>query len=535
MIEWLEGGHNGCTLKFGPDGFLYISTGDGADPDPPDDMHTGQNISDLLSSVLRIDVDHPSGGKPYSIPADNPFVKTPGARPEVFAYGLRNPFRMNFDSKTGNLWVGDVGWELYESVFLVKSGGNYGWSIMEGPNPVYPNGKRGPTEITKAQAAVPHSESASITGGLVYRGTKLPEFYGHYFFGDWQTSRLWAAKCTGSNDEALEPYREVAQTTQRIVSFCEDADHEPIVVDHAGGGLYRIARNPAVGEVSNFPRKLSDTGLFKSVKDHTPAPGVMPFEINAPQWLDGATGERWIATPKLSTMQWGKGVWGDDESKWPKNSVLTRTLSLEMRSGDPASKKRIETQLLHFDGIQWRGYSYAWNDDQTDADLIPAAGSEKPLTISDPSVEGGTRRQIWHYPSRTQCATCHNNWVNYTLAFNEPQLDREARFETSTGSVVRDNEVRTFKHIGLLVEPINPPPRRTNFDIPPPKGNQAPEQSVRRVCRLERTRTLVPARELLTLPPLRRRRHRADRRSQRSLSRGIESHRRTPGPGRLRH
>ncbi len=125
LFDWLSGGHNGCSLKFGPDKYLYISTGDGADPDPPDDMNTGQDISDLLSSVLRLDVDHPADGKAYSIPANNPFITTPNARPEVYAYGLRNPFRMNFDSKTATfLWA--TYWELYESVYCVKSGGNYG-------------------------------------------------------------------------------------------------------------------------------------------------------------------------------------------------------------------------------------------------------------------------------------------------------------------------------------------------------------------------------------------------------------------------
>ncbi len=460
LFDWLSGGHNGCSLKFGPDNYLYISLGDGADPDPPDDMNTGQDISDLLSSVLRIDVDHPADGKPYSIPSDNPFITTPNARPEVYAYGLRNPFRMNFDSKTGNLWLCDVGWELYESVHCIKSGGNYGWSIMEGPNPVHPNGKRGPTEIIKPLAALTHAESCSITGGLVYRGKKLSDLYGYYLFGDWQTSRLWAAKCIGAKEDSIEPYTEIAQTDQRIVAFCEDPDHEPMILDHGAGGIYRLVRNPMQGQVSTFPKKLSDTGVFASVKDQTPAPGVLPFSINAPQWVDGASAERWVATPGVSKVTWGKGVWGDDKPAWPKDSVLVRTLALETSVGDPSSKKRVETQLLHFDGRQWRGYSYAWNDAQTDADLIPVGGDERPIAIADPAVPGGTRRQMWHFASRTQCMTCHNVWCDYALSFNAPELDR--------AGPGMENQVRDFRKLGLLLEPLPPEPRKRNEPPPPP-------------------------------------------------------------------
>ena len=136
VLTFLQGGHNGGDLHFGPDGMLYISTGDAANPNPPDPFNTGQDISDLLSSILRIDVDRKDEGKNYAIPKDNPFVAMKGARPEVWAYGFRNPWRMSFDRQTGELFVGDVGWELWESVHRVEKGGNYGWSAMEGPQPI---------------------------------------------------------------------------------------------------------------------------------------------------------------------------------------------------------------------------------------------------------------------------------------------------------------------------------------------------------------------------------------------------------------
>ena len=441
LIAWYAGGHNGGCIKFGPDGYLYISTGDGADPDPPDSWNTGQDISDLLSSILRIDVDHPSpDGKPYSIPSDNPFVHTAGTRPEVFAYGLRNPWRMSFDRRTGNLWVGDVGWELWESVVCAKSGGNYGWSIMEGPNPVHPNGQQGPTPLIPPQISLSHAEAASLTGGIVYHGRKLAALDGYYIFGDWQTSRLWAARCDG---EKLQPHRQIAQTDQRIVAFGEQDDGELLVVDHGGGGLWRIVPNEASGQPSDFPRKLSQTGLFANLKGQTPQQGVIPFSINASQWVDGAVAQRWIAIPGADPVVWGKGVWGEDKPAWPKDSVLVRTLSMQ--------NVRIETQLLHFDGRQWQGYSYAWNDQQTDADLVDSTGDARLLTIPDAAAPGGIRRQQWHFTSRVQCMTCHNVWSDYALAFNSAQLDRDAQFPRGT-----DNQVRTFRHLGLL---IAPPPR----------------------------------------------------------------------------
>jgi putative heme-binding domain-containing protein len=441
LLSWFGGGHNGCCLKFGPDGCLYISTGDGGDPDPPDPFDSGQDISDLLCSVLRIDVDHPSADKAYSIPKDNPFVNLPGARGEVFGYGLRNPWRMNFDRATGNLWVGDVGWELWESVFCVKPGTNCGWSIMEGPNPVHLQGKRGPTPLTPPAFSLPHSESASITGGVVYHGKKFPELANHYVFGDWQTSRVWAAKCLG---EKLEPYKQIAQTDMRIVDFAEESDGELLILDHQGGGLFRLAPNPAAASPADFPRKLSATGIFSSVDQQTPAPGVIPFSVNVPQWLDGATAQRWVAVPGDGKVFWGKNVWNDDRVTWPTDTVLVRTVSLQSR--------RVETQILHFDGFQWQAYSYKWNDQQTDADLVDGSGEQRVIPVS----QGSSEKRLWNFASRAQCMTCHNVWCNYTLAFQPAQLDREQDF-----GGVRDNQVRTFRHIGFL---ITTPPPQGKFD-----------------------------------------------------------------------
>jgi putative heme-binding domain-containing protein len=311
---------------------------------------------------------------------------------------------------------------------------------MEGPNPVHPQGHLGPTPLTPPQFSLPHSESCSVTGGIVYHGRKFPELAGHYIFGDWQTARLWAAKCEG---DKLQPYRLIAQTSQRIVAFGQQPDGELLIVDHGGGGLWRIAPNEAANDPVDFPRKLSQTGLFTDTAAQTPAPGVLPFSINAPQWLDGATARRWVAVPADQKVFWGKGVWGDDRINWPQGSLLVRTLTL--------AAKQIETQLLHFDGFQWQAYTYKWNDQQTDADLVDAAGDDKVIEVPDSAASTGINKRRWNFASRAQCLTCHNVWCNFVISFEPGQLDRDARFSEAV-----DNQVRTFKHLGLLISTAPP-------------------------------------------------------------------------------
>jgi putative heme-binding domain-containing protein len=451
IITWLAGGHNGCDMHFGPDGFLYISTGDGTSPNPPDARDTGQDISDLLSSILRIDVDKEENGRAYAIPPDNPFIKTAGARPEVWAYGFRNPWRMSFDRVTGDLWVGDVGWELWEMVFRIKKGGNYGWSVMEGRQPVHPEGRRGPTPILPPTLDFPHTEAASITGGYVYRGKRYRDLQGAYICGDWVTRKLWATRFDG---DRIVWHKVIAQTNHRIVGFAQDRNNELYYVHHEDKGtLHRLAPNEKASERrSEFPRKLSETGLFTSVKDHTIAPGVVAFSVNVAQWADHTTSERFLALPgndsrvKLYDSPISiPGGFFSGQVFFPKDGVLARTISLEMERGNPASRRRLETQIMHYDGEVWRGYTYAWNDEQTDAALVAATGVDRTFTVKDGQAPGGTRRHHWHFPSRTECLTCHNPWGGQTLAFTPEQLNRDHDYGT-----VSDNQLRTLRHVGLV-------------------------------------------------------------------------------------
>ena len=469
VITWLSGGHNGGCIKFGPDGMLYVSTGDGGFAFPPDGRNSGQDVSNLLSAVLRIDVDHPENGLAYRIPEDNPFTNLKAARGEIWAYGMRNPWKISFDRKTGDLWVGDVGWELWELVYRVKPGDNYGWSLVEGPQPVHSERERGPTPIVSPVALVPHTDGASITGGFVYRGKKFPELDGTYIFGDWETRRIWGVK-PGETSQKIGQSHELVDPTVRIVGFSEDNAGEISLLDSDTGTIHELVRNEPKKNPHVFPRTLSATGLFDSVRDHTIAPGVLPFSINAEMWADHATAERYLAVPGEGSIRFrskATKVAGSMFSRamdFPKDSVLLKTLSLEMVAGDPSTKKRIETQLLHFDGREWRGYSYEWNAAGTDATLVEGQGKNRKFEVLDEDAPGGKRQQTWRFHSRTECIRCHNPWAEHTLAFNIPQLNRQGAIPTALaperkkrgkGRVVRvDNQIQLLRGLGLLIDDI---------------------------------------------------------------------------------
>lgn len=472
VITWLGGGHNGGCLKFGHDGYLYISSGDGSFAFPPDSLNAGQDLSNLMSAIMRIDVDHPRKDRAYSIPPDNPFVSLSGARGEIWAYGLRNPWKMSFDRKSGDLWVGDVGWELWELVYRVRKGDNFGWSLVEGRQAVHPERQRGPTPIVPPTVEIPHTDGASVTGGFVYRGSKLPELAGTYVFGDWETRRVWGVN---ADAPSVGAYREIVEPTVRVVDFSEDNSGELYLLDYDTGSIHAVVRNPVQQSPHRFPRKLSESGLFASVTTHAPAPGVLAFSVNAPQWCDHATAERFIAVPgedSIRIFPKSRRVPGSmfgRQIDFPNDTVLMKTLSLEVEPGNASSRQRIETQLLHFDGRDWRGYTYEWNDDQTDATLVGAEGKSRALTIRDPEAPGGSRQQTWKYASRSDCLRCHNPWAEHTLAFNAAQLNRDHDYGGIT-----DNQIRTLRHIGLwedASEPLTANAPAEQKDAPQPQDD----------------------------------------------------------------
>ena len=245
--------HNGGCILFGPDGFLYISLGDsGAGGDP---LNTGQNPRDWFASILRIDVDHPSNGKPYGIPADNPArraKKFAHWAPEVYCIGLRNVWKFSFDRQTGTLWAGDVGQNLFEMVHIIENGGNYGWSIREGFHAFEPHRRQKPdpaSKIVEPLAEYPHGrtperpdDGKSITGGYVYRGKALPELVGIYVYGDYDTGRIWGLREEGGKTVANGELVDLSKSKKlNIAAFGEDPAGELYILAF-DGQIHRFAR-----------------------------------------------------------------------------------------------------------------------------------------------------------------------------------------------------------------------------------------------------------------------------------------------------
>ena len=420
VITWPAGGHNAGCLKFGKDGFLYIATGDGSGPNPPDGRTTGQDITDLLGAILRIDVDHPTAARRYSVPADNPFVDRDGARPEIWAYGLRNPWKFGVDAQTGEIFVADNGWESWEMVHRIVRGGNCGWPIREGRAALRTEVTPGPTPIIPPVKDHPHSEANSVIGGPVYRGDKLRGLQGAFVYGDYITGTIWALNADGKNAYA---HRTLVDTHLRIVDFAAGSQGELYVLDYDyTGQIYELLPSDLPDRSAEFPRRLSETGLFRSLKTMTPAPGVVPYQVQVPRWMDHATASRWVAIPGTAQIQLAQTP--GEPARYPDGTVLVKHLVLPRAQG-PALK--LETQLLHFENGTWHPYSYLWDQDGQDARLVDSIGAQRVVgAVSDAQPPQSTEQRTWRVSAQNECKLCHNAGSHFVLGFVANQLSRPA-------------------------------------------------------------------------------------------------------------
>ena len=228
--------HNAGQLAFGPDGYLYIALGDGGGAGDP--LGNAQNLGTVLGSILRIDVSGLSAPGDYEIPADNPFVGIEDAREEIWAYGLRNPWRFSFDLETGLLWAGDVGQSSWEEIDIIAKGANYGWNIMEGSHCYSPSTGCNQSGLTLPIFEYDHSQGCSVTGGYVYRGDQIPSLQGYYIYGDYCSGNIWALAYNGSvvTENIL-----LVDSGLIITSFGEDLAGNLYILDRQGG-IYTLVQ-----------------------------------------------------------------------------------------------------------------------------------------------------------------------------------------------------------------------------------------------------------------------------------------------------
>jgi glucose/arabinose dehydrogenase len=234
-IEQPYSNHNAGQLAFGPDGYLYIALGDGGSAGDP--LGNGQNLGTLLGSILRINVNELSGPGDYGIPADNPFVGVGGAREEIWAFGLRNPWRFSFDLETGLLWVGDVGQSAWEEIDIITKGANYGWNTMEGSHCYSPATGCNQSGLTLPVVEYDHSQGCSVTGGYVYRGDQIASLQGYYVYGDYCSGNIWALAYDGS---VVTENKLLVDSGLSITSFGEDLAGNLYILDRQGG-IYTLA------------------------------------------------------------------------------------------------------------------------------------------------------------------------------------------------------------------------------------------------------------------------------------------------------
>ena len=502
--------HNGSALHFGPDGYLYVSLGDEGNQN--DAGGNSQKITkDFFSGILRLDVDkkpgnlepsaHPNPAEStpavnavkryetspgsgvflaaYSVPVDNPWVHTnqggswtgslngsaiaagslPYVRSEFWAIGLRNPWRMSFDPPTGELWVGDVGSNTREEIDVVTKGQNLGWAYREG---TIAGPKAGaPANFTTLYSAGPVYDYAhgtgtfqgnSITGGFVYRGTRFAGLVGAYIFADYVSGNLWTLR----RNPAAAPTVERIAGEGGIVAFGQDPSNGDVLMANLSSGKIRRL---VTGTPSNsFPITLSATGLFASLADLSPNPGLLPYTVNLPFWSDHAIKRRWFTIPDgVSKIGWTRdGAWSFPGGQiWVKHFDMPLSRSNPPQPGDPVTpSKRIETRVLVKNATGAYGVSYRWNEAGSEATLVPDEGVDFDLNLTQ---NGSAYTQRWHIPSRSECMSCHTPQGGFSLSMNSRQFNLSNTINGFVG-----NQIELLQQAGYFAnapEPANVLPR----------------------------------------------------------------------------
>jgi uncharacterized repeat protein (TIGR03806 family) len=422
-----RGTHHGGSMHFGPDGYLYVSFGDDNSGDYMDArFNDAQNPKVSYGKVFRLDVTSPpDAGKPYKIPADNPFADGVMGMPEIFARGFRNPWRFSFDRQTKELWLADPGEETngnkgddgmanpFERIERVVKGKFYGWPFWQGSH-CYRTCSVEKGELPEAEYSHNGGPSA-IVGGYVYRGTAVPGLVGKYIHGDYEVGQTYVYDTTTKMRTSLG-------VGGKPVAFGEDLDGE-IYVSREGGTIEKLQTGVVAG-MGGFPAMLSQTGCVMPTDATKPVAGMIPFNVALPFWSDMAEKERFLAVPDGKTID----VAADGDFTLPPGGVTMKNF----RFGG----KLFETRFFvrHMDGSYY-GYSYEWNAAGTDATKVAETGKDATLSTG----------QQWWYPSSSGCFTCHSEAAGRSLGLETRQLNSVGVYGTA-----KANQFKTLQHIGLL-------------------------------------------------------------------------------------
>lgn len=424
--------HNGGHIAFHPtEGYLYIGFGDGGYGGDPENR--AQNSSSMLGKMLRIDVNVTdtewNAGKRYKIPPGNPYAGG-GGKAEIYALGLRNPWRWSFDRQNGELWAGDVGQNAWEEIDKIVLGGNYGWRQREGAHCYSPANDCQTAGMIDPVVEYAHTTArCSVTGGHVYRGKAISALRGKYLYGDYCTGEIWSIPTA----TAAPAPQLLLDSPYMIASFAEDAAGE-IYVIHQGatGHIYRIEASGGTSVGPAMPTQLSQTGCVVSSNPAQPVAGLVPYDINAPFWSDGIAKERYLSVPD------GSSIARSSEGRFifPAGSVLMKNFR--------QNNALIETRLLmhHPDGV-WEGYSYEWNLGQTDATLV--------TTTTTKSVNG----QSWTFMATSDCLRCHTDSAVFALG---PEIAQMNRNYTYPGTGRTSNQLATLEAVHMFTAALPAPP-----------------------------------------------------------------------------
>jgi len=431
--------HKGGEIAFGNDGYLYLSVGDGGSQNDPN--NNGQNKNTFFAKILRISVDGTSANtfRPdpmdanhvvnYTVPRDNPFVGVTGTRSEIFAYGLRNPWRFSFDRATGDLWVGDVGQDKYEEIDVVEKGKNYGWSIMEGFHCNKPS-----TDCNQQGLELPvyeysHDDGNAVIGGFVYRGTKHRSLIGDYVFADYGTGNIWEIR---RENGIVTEHQRIAQIPKMIVALAPDTNGE-IYVMTADGQVLRLDELPSEFS-ANFPTTVSQTGCFLDNSTFSPASGVVPYSVNGSLWSDGLDKDRFIFVPPN-----GDKVAFQIGAPWsfPDSTVLIKNFYVPTPATPTHPRKIIETRFLIKRSNGFEGYTYRWDENEKEGTLL--YGTE----TRDITLATGTGDTTVHfqYPTET-CNRCH---LGNALGVTAEQIHHDV---VQQGVTI--DQINWMKQVGIL-------------------------------------------------------------------------------------